>query len=212
MVIWMGHARFQEERHRLCRVSITLFRVQTIEPALAIPETHAKERLSLAYMQAITAQAGLNVRRWDWDDGIDMEVGTNKPIEGISFPNLAIPIQVKATAAWEIKDDHIAFSLNAKTYDNLRRATIPSQFLVLYTLPESKAQWLTYAADHCRMFNVAHYLNLAGSPALALGTDGEPHHSKTVRVPVANRLTAEVLASLFEDACQTVRQMRCRHE
>lgn len=53
-----------------------------IEALKAIPEPTAKEWVSVAYLEAIAAQAGLNSKRPRWDSGIDIEVGSDKPTFG----------------------------------------------------------------------------------------------------------------------------------
>lgn len=184
---------------------------EAINHSFAIPETHAKELVSLAYLQAIIAQAGLNTNSWKWDDGIDLQVGSNKEIAGVSFPSVTIPLQVKATAAWEVKDHHIAYSLKAAAYNRLRRTTAIPQYLVLYTLPEKRDGWVTYDTDHCRLFNIAHYVDLAGGPAIGLNARGEQAETITVHVPTANRLTATSLLGLFEQACQKLRALEGNH-
>jgi hypothetical protein len=179
---------------------------------LAIPETHAKECISLAYLAAICAQAGLNVRHWKWDDGIDMEIGSSKPIQGICLPTIAMPLQVKATEDWEVKNGRIAFSLKAAAYTRLSATDLLlPQYLVLYTLPRERDRWVVYKDDHCQLFHTAYYMNLAGEPVLTAGADGNIQESKTVHVPVAQRLTAPVLLALFEKICDTVRGWRNSH-
>ncbi|NJO20692.1 MAG: DUF4365 domain-containing protein [Spirulinaceae cyanobacterium RM2_2_10] len=163
-------------------------------------------------MAAICAQAGLNFRKWEWDDGIDMEVGSNKTIDGLCLPNIAIPLQVKATASWSVANDLIAFPLKAKNYTRLREEGLMyPQYLVLYTLPQNPDDWIEYEENHCKLFNCAFYLNLAGQPALPINTDGTTQETKTVHVPIANRLTGHALNELFIQACESVKSWRNGH-
>ncbi len=177
-----------------------------------IPETHAKECVSLAYLAAICAQAGLNIRNWKWDDGIDMEVGSSKRIAGVCLPSIGIPLQVKATASWEVINEHISYPLKASNYTKLREDNLMlPQYFILYTLPMQRERWVVYDDDHCKLYNCAFYLNLAGQPPLPLDANGSPQQTKTVHVPVANRLTGPVLHDLFVQACETVKAWRNGH-
>jgi hypothetical protein len=184
----------------------------SIAASLAIPETHAKECISLAYLAAICAHAGLNIRRWDWDDGIDMEIGSSKQVAGTCLPSIGIPLQVKATARWEVNNNSIAFPLKASNYTRLREEGLMlPQFLVLYTLPQEREKWIAYEEDHCKLYHTAFYLNLAGEQELVAGPDGVTQETKTVHVPLANRLTGPALLRLFNDACETIKGWRNPH-
>lgn len=122
----------------------------------AIPETHAKESVSLAYLAAIIAQAGLNVRTWNWDDGIDLEIGSSKHIDGLCLPTLALPFQVKSTEDWKVSNGLIAYRLKLAAYERLRATgQMYPQYLVLYTLPRDREQWVTHGDDHCKLHNCA---------------------------------------------------------
>lgn len=138
-----------------------------------------------------------------------MEIGSNKPIAGLCLPSIAIPLQIKATATWEVVKNKIAFPLKASNYARLREdGLMLPQFLVVYTLPQERNQWVVYEHDHCRLYNTAFYVNLAGEPALPVATDGLTQQTKTVHVPIANRLTGPVLLELFNQACDTVKGWR----
>lgn len=176
----------------------------------AIPETHAKERLSLAFLHALTAQAGLNIRRWEWDDGIDLEVGSNKPMYGdFVFSSYHIGLQVKATENWSIRDGKIAYPLKSKNYERLR---IPNKFnpeyLILHTLPTERDRWLCHQVDHTDILHHAYYLDLSSLPALVPDAHGHLQETRTVHVPVENILTGQKLFHLFESACESILSMR----
>ena len=118
----------------------------TIETVKAIPQTTAQEWISVAYVEAIAAQAGLNIKDCRWDDGVDMDIGSNKKLPGFpNIRNLYLVLQLKSTMDWEVKNDHIHFALKASNYTMLRDpASYLPQYLVLYTMPMSRIQWIRH--------------------------------------------------------------------
>jgi hypothetical protein len=175
-----------------------------IQALKAIPEATAKEWVSVAYVEAITAQAGLNVKTCRWDDGIDIEVGSNKPLFGNHrFPNLYLSLQLKATENWEVdQDGSIKFRLKASNYDLLRQDTYFPRYLVLYTLPHSRAHWIVQRPELVEFRSCAFFANLVGSPELRVAPDGRRRASRSVKVPTANRFTAASLLRLYREACE----------
>lgn len=171
---------------------------------IAIPESTAKEWVSMAYIRGIAAQAGLNIKHYAWDDGIDLEIGTTKLLPG--FPpvtNCCIGLQVKSTSNWSISSsEEIRFPLKAHNYEKLIDThSFISQFLVLYTLPPSRSRWLTQRKNSCEFKNNAYFLSLRGREPLAPRANGKKRYTRTVAIPTTNRLTACSLLRLYRNAC-----------
>lgn len=162
-----------------------------------IPEAIGKEWMSLAYLRAICAQTGLNTGRHEFDNGIDVFVGSIKPMDGIANANLFF--QLKSTCDWQVVDDTIKYDLPVKNYDQLRRESVAPQYLVLFTLPEDCSSWVKYQYDlmgHKHVIELRHmayFLDLKGFPA----TENEG----TIRVsfPVTNQFTAEALLRMYSE-------------
>ncbi|MDD5327956.1 MAG: DUF4365 domain-containing protein [Phycisphaerae bacterium] len=164
-----------------------------------IPETTGKEWMSLAYLRAICAQAGLNIRDWKFDNGIDLNVGSSKPIGSNGIANVFLALQLKATERWKVEGDgHIKYDLPIKNYNQLRRESLCPQYLVLFALPSGVGNWIKYQFEHINhehvveMRHMAYYLSLLGQPAV--------ENTETIRIdiPVKNKLTAEVLINLYQ--------------
>lgn len=169
-----------------------------MEPLAAlkgIPEATAKEWVSLAYMQGICAQAGLNIGCSKWDDGVDMEIGSTKPVHpGIRYRNFKLIVQLKSTQNWRIKNGEVGYFLKGENYRQLRDPSTLPQYLVLYTMPCSRSRWII-REECCSCFlHAAFFLDMEGHPEIRPDATG-----KTVRVPVANRLTAASLRRLYID-------------
>ncbi len=163
----------------------------------------------MAYLEAIAAQAGLNSKRPRWDSGIDIEVGSDKPMFGnLRFPNLYISFQLKATENWKVVDGAIDFRVDSATYDRLRDGDrIWPIYLALYTLPHSRAHWIVSGTECAEFRDKAYFVSLKGLPELRALPNGKRRGSRTIRVPVANRLSAASLLRLYREACEVARQL-----
>lgn len=180
-----------------------------IDALNAIPTPTAKEWVSVAFLEAVAAQAGLNTKRPRWDTGIDIEVGSDRPIFGNrKFPNLYISLQLKATENWEVVDDKIGFRVDAATYDRLRDSErIWPIYLVLYTLPHSRAHWIVSKSECTEFRNKAYFVSLKGLPELRTKPNGERRQSRKIEVPVSNCVSAASLLNLYREACEMARQL-----
>lgn len=106
-------------------------------------------------------------------------------------------------------DGHIHYSLKGSNYSDLRDpATTMPQYLFLYTLPSSRAYWITNQPDHHRLAHSGYFLSLLGLPELEMRSDGRPRQSATVKIPVVNRLSAATLLRLFRKACDDFAKLR----
>lgn len=171
--------------------------------AQSIPEPIAKEWVSIAYVEAIAAQAGLNMKRSRWDDGYDLEIGSNKPMFGNNcFRNLYISFQLKATQNWAVRDDRISFSLSAAAHDRLASAAFPPHYFVLYTLPFSRSRWITHKQNWSEFRDCAYYVTLYHPSGTLTTTARTRGNFRTVHVPIQNRFTAPALLRLYRSACQ----------
>lgn len=169
-----------------------------------IPEKIGKEWISIAYMQAICAQVGLNIKNWRFDNGIDLEIGSSRPLGEKKISNFSICIQLKSTENWKAEENgHIKYDIPIKTYNQLIGDSVLPQYLVLFTLPPDLNSWVKYQwerENHKHVIEVRHmayYLSLKGKSAIS-------NTSKIrVEVPLANKLTAEMLAKLYKDHLET---------
>lgn len=165
-----------------------------------IPETTGKEWMSLAYVQAVCAQARLNVCSWNFDNGIDLNVGSIRPTGCNEIANVFISLQLKSTASWKVEDGgYIKYDLPVENYRVLRLRSICPQYLVLFTLPSERTDWIKYQLEYethkhvVELRHMAYYVSLKGKP--------ETENKETIRVeiPTNNQLTAKALIGLYQD-------------
>src|SRR5437764_1157825 len=129
-----------------------------LDHASPIPKNMAQEWVSIAFVRALCAQAGLNISSWEWDDGLDLTVGSaKKGYAGIKIRNVKFHLQLKSTADWEAKNGKIAFRLKTLKYNQLADISVDPQHLILYTLPPVRHRWVetktdNYVLNHCAYF------------------------------------------------------------
>lgn len=176
-----------------------------------IPPAKAQEFVSVAYVRAIVAQAGLNTKTYDWDDGLDLDVGSKKPApDGRRYPNVWVNLQIKSTSRWRYKDDSLEFWLDRDAYDDLRSVLSPTnQYLVLYTMHHARCSWITHGridpSSPTTFSWQAYYLKLTGLPEIKPFKNGRPRAGKTLRIPIANRFTAAAARRMYFDAVERAR-------
>lgn len=153
-----------------------------------LPAPHRKERLSLAYVQAIAAVAGYVVSIPEPDlDGVDIQLRPRTPM----FP--AIDIQLKSTTKLTKKGSTLKYSLNRRNYDLLIGPSYNPRLLVVLDLPKDENQWLTIS-DAMVLRKRAYWLSLR---------NWRPTQNKyrvTVHFPVSNVLSVDSLHNLMNSA------------
>lgn len=162
-----------------------------------IPEKIGKEWISLAYLRAICAQAGLNIFELKFDNGIDLDVGSSKPINKVCSANTFISLQLKATKNWAVdSNDNIKYDIPIKNYNQLRVESVQAQYLILFTLPPEQNDWIKYQFEHdhehvVEVRHMAYYHSLKGLPKVSNNTKVRIH------IPSKNKLTSLALRDLF---------------
>lgn len=166
------------------------------------PETERSEELSIAYVSAVAAHAGIKVESVSHKDhGTDM---TFKRLRKRTIDNrysdmdgIMVPCQIKSARfpEWREskKDDTISYDLRAKNYNDLVNSTFG--FLVLMCLPATIDLWVLQDQECLRLYKCCYYW----IPGL---DDEETDHTrtKTIHIPREQLFTAETLASIVDDA------------
>lgn len=150
-------------------------------------ETRRKERFSLAYIMAVAAVAGYEVLepRVD-DDSVD------GVIAGREFGRPKLDFQVKATARGILRDDHLAFPLPLKNYDDLRTTDLlVPRILVVVLMPAEEVEWLGQSEEQLCLRRCGYWRSLRGEPAVANTA------SVTVDLPRSNVFSVEGLRAIM---------------
>jgi Domain of unknown function (DUF4365) len=163
-------------------------------PIAGMTENEQKQQLSVAYVHAVAAHAGYacQVKTID-DDSIDVEVAARGRVHVKAvLRSPKIDIQLKATSQDIFRDDHLAFSLPVKNYNDLREVSLVPRLLVVFILPQDKVHWLEQSDDQLIARRCAYWVSLLGQPETNNPT------KITVRVPLNQRLTTDALRGLME--------------
>src|SRR5262245_56455117 len=89
-----------------------------------ITENHIMESLSRAYVQVISARAGMNLRlekgEREFDYGVDGTFHPVKKVNGkLADAGFPLDFQLKATADWKQKDDRIVYRMDSDAYNKI---------------------------------------------------------------------------------------------
>lgn len=154
-----------------------------------ISPTRRKERLSLAYLAAIAAKAGVEFNETIVDeDDIDGHFKSYDGVRGqIDFQAKGYGRKKLATTATDFEYD-----LKAKNYNGLVQNTINPRLLVVVVFPTKESSWIRQNERCLRISRCAYWLSLRGLP--------ETTNSATVRVkiPRANILNELGLNKLLQ--------------
>jgi hypothetical protein len=157
-------------------------------------ENEQKQQLSFAYVHAVAARAGFACDRPSVDDdSVDAVIGASGLVNGRSLiRSPRVEIQLKATSQDILHEDHLAFSLPVKNYDDLRGETLVPRALVVLHLPADPQEWLEQSEDELIARRCAYWVSLHGRP------DPSSRQNVTVRLPRKNLFSVENLQAIME--------------
>jgi hypothetical protein len=159
-----------------------------------LTRNHRQEALSLAYVQAIAAQAGLSYSIPRPDYGIDISLRTivergNRRTDA----SAQVDIQVRSTTRANVSETQVIHDLDVTTYDDLRDpGVVCPRILVLLVLPVDEAQWLSQSTEELILRKCAYRLSLKGMAAT--------RSTSTVRIglPVTHVFSVEALQAILQ--------------
>lgn len=153
------------------------------------------EEFQYAYVAALAAHAGLN--RGDLrvdDDSVDVQfAAAGLPLTG-PYKSPSIQFQLKCTRTAKISGGQLSFDLKIKNYDDLREHTLLPRYLAVLVVPTATADWLTHSAGCISLQNECYWVSLKGKAA------STNSYTITVKVPLANKLTASTLMDMIDAA------------
>lgn len=159
-----------------------------------LTQSHTEECLSLAYVHAVTGQAGVNLHVGSRHDyGVD---GTFKPVINRNGRRVKsgypVDFQLKASVNWEYDGNFVVYDLEAKTYNDMvgRTASEVSLILLLLCLPRNSAIWLAGTETELILRHCCYWLKLSGEP-----TDNAT--TKRIRIPRSNLLTPQAVQTIL---------------
>lgn len=112
---------------------------------MAIPQEHQMEQLHLAYVIAVAALSGTTFDPPRQDYGIDGKISEVQRFPNGKYraTNWHFACQLKATTNFKLRNDIVAYEMEAEAYNRLVLAEgNTSRILVLFCLPKDWANWV----------------------------------------------------------------------
>ncbi|WP_086747631.1 MULTISPECIES: DUF4365 domain-containing protein [Streptomyces] len=151
------------------------------------------------FIRMLAAAANIDAARRERDRvGVDWQLGHPGQLGTRRYP--IIEAQVKCTSSPEIQQQHIAYDLKTKNYNQLagRDYDIP-RFLFLVLAPDDPFTWSDATSDRLKLRHAAYWACLHDQELCEDGT------TRRVHVPRANLLTVDSLHDLFAEGRQLLR-------
>lgn len=133
---------------------------------MPLPSSDVKQHLSFAYIRAVAAQAGFKPV---FDE--HPEYGMDGRIMNVTLlPNgkygpsgVHFEFQAKASTRCILRDDTIAYDLDAKAYNNMASwdGALPC-FIVLMSLPKNAEDWLSLSEEKLLLKNCCYWMHITG--------------------------------------------------
>lgn len=163
-----------------------------------LPRNLRQEALSRAYVRAVAARAGVICGVTENDLGFDLLLRAVE-VYGQHYWDTGpqLDLQLRSTTQAGVRDAEVIYDLDVRTYELLRRDTIPRpRLLVLLVLPEDEGQWLTQSVDELILRRCAFWRSLRGAAPTT--------NQATIRlsIPQANVFSPEALQRLMDEARQ----------
>jgi Domain of unknown function (DUF4365) len=160
-----------------------------------LTENEQKQQLSFAYIHALAARAGYTFQQTPVDDdSIDVRIGARGLIHGLAVLRSPImELQLKATQGnGFVRENHVAFPLPVKNFNELRLPSMLPRLLVVFLLPADPSVWLETSEECMISRHCAYWASLRGM------AETDNTSTVTVSLPRSQRLTVDGLRELME--------------
>jgi len=151
-----------------------------------------KEQFSFAYVRAVAAVSCISVSEPTVDDdSIDLLFQRRGGGGIVRSPR--VEAQVKCSEVAQLNDQHLAFPLPLKNYEELRPTDVlVPRILIVVTVPDNLDDWLLHSEDELAVRRCGYWLSLRGSPQVPNGTN------VTVHLPRINHFNAPQLQAIMQ--------------
>lgn len=162
-------------------------------------ETQRKEVLSVSYLNAVCAYAGIAMERQQYDDdGVDVVLKKDIPLPLSEDLFMArMHVQLKSTSQ-NIADDktNIHYPLKVKNYNDFTKLSHYPKILCVLVLPGLEKDWLNVTADELVLRKCMYWLKADWTEP------SQNNETKTVCIPKNNIVTPEAMMALFRKECE----------
>ena len=160
-----------------------------------MPLSHIKERLSVAYVIAVAARAGVCFNPTEGP-----EYGVDGHLRKVSLLNNGkyaptghiLSCQLKATTTCQLDDDFVVYDMDVEDYNKLARWEGSSPcILVLLRLPEDFGDWVDLNEERLLLRKCCYWAHITDPPS-------GNRRSHRLRIPRAQRFTPKAVQDLLE--------------
>jgi hypothetical protein len=155
-----------------------------------LSDDDVESALSIAYVQAIAAQAGYTCGEPPGPDrdSIDIQIAAG----GAMRPK--IDLQLKASIRLSGTDGAFSYPLKVKNYNDLRSETQTPRLLLVLDLPRERDEWLHVSVDELIIRRAAYWVSLRGQSETKNST------SVTIFIPKANIFDVAALSRSMDQS------------
>ena len=161
-------------------------------------DTKRKEELSLSYLNAICAYAGIAVepQKHD-DDSIDVIIKKRITRKDGRLYSAQLAVQLKSTSMDLIEDNNsIHYSLKVKNYNDLRMQSTMQQLLFLLVLPNDENNWIQHSIEQLIIRRCMYWLSFSDTEETE-NTDGI-----TLLMPKLQVVSSDTLLALLQKVAE----------
>jgi len=161
-----------------------------------------KEELSIAYISALCAVAGISFdRQFHDDDSTDATIKKLVTLPDGRKCEAILRVQLKSTSSttqYKEDDSTVTYVLKAKNYNDLRTASTTPIILALLILPENEDEWLTWTHEELMIKGRMYWQSFDKAP------ETENKSSVSVMIPKENYLNSDRLIELLQRVADEV--------
>ena len=127
-----------------------------------------QEALSIAYVQAVAAVAGMTYSTRSKDTGIDLSLHEIERRNGrYTETGWQLDLQAKSTTTVSARGETIGYDLKVRNYDDLIATAAIPRILVVLVLPPNESRWLRQDEKKLELRRCAYWLSLEDKPAVS---------------------------------------------
>jgi len=133
---------------------------------MSVPKEHIEEYLSMSYVHAVVARAGVSINNIGQDYGVDVSIREIRKMNGNLLDGGPLfDGQLKATINWEDHGETIAYDIKKDAYNKLadrNNSFATPCFLILFCLPKEEDKWLHISENELNLRKCCYYYYIEG--------------------------------------------------
>ena len=151
-----------------------------------------KQQFSFAYVRAVAATAQIAVSKPETDDdSVDLLFQQRGGGGKVRSPRLEA--QLKCTEIAIVHDDHIAYPIKIKNYEDLRsKDLLVPRILIVVTVPDNLNDWLNHSEGELAVRKCGYWVSLRGRE------ETNNLANVTVHLPRINQFTVAGLHGIMQ--------------